>query len=65
MLDDDDVLLAGVDEAGVADESLVLAELLDSVEDAVALAPLSLLALSVSLFVVSDESVRFAAEPFL
>lgn len=67
MLDDDEVLAAGVDEedAGEDESLLVLAELLDSVDEAVAPEPLSLVAPSFSLFVVSDESVRFEAEPFL
>ncbi len=63
---DDDSLLAGVVEDDAAeDESLALAELLDSVDEAVAPEPLSLVALSLSFFVVSDESGRFEAEPFL
>ena len=65
--DDDDVLAAGVEdeEEDADDESPLLAELLDSVDEAVAPEPFSLLALSFSLDVASAESVRFEAEPFL
>jgi hypothetical protein len=62
---DDDSVFAGVDDDAVEDESLLLAELLDSVDEAVAPELLSLLAPSFSFFVVSVPSVRFEAEPFL
>lgn len=65
MLDEESLFVDDVEDEAVEDESLVLAELPDSVDEAVALEPLSLLAPSVSFFVVSDASVRFEAEPFL